>query len=121
MVELLVCLWVLFCWQCVELFDWVCVVDFEFDLFVCIVYWGGEEIIFMNCEFVLFEFLMVFLFKFVSKMVIVEYVWDQYFDLGMNVINVYVNYLWEKIDCVGWIFFIYIVCGVGYVLKEFVG
>ena len=54
----------------------------------------------------------------VSKTAIVEHVWEQHFDSGTNVVNVYVNYLREKIDRPGWPPLIHTVRGVGFAVRE---
>jgi two-component system OmpR family response regulator len=56
--------------------------------------------------------------KAVSKTAIIEHVWDQHFDSGTNVVNVYVNYLRAKIDRPGWAPLIHTVRGVGFAVKE---
>ena len=54
----------------------------------------------------------------VSKMAIVEHVWDQHFDSQTNVVNVYVNYLRKKIDLPGLKPLLRTVRGVGFALSE---
>jgi two-component system copper resistance phosphate regulon response regulator CusR len=51
-------------------------------------------------------------------MAIVEHVWDQHFDSQTNVVNVYVNYLRNKIDQPGLKPLLHTVRGVGFALKE---
>ena len=121
MVELLARLRALLRRQRAEPLDRVRVADLELDLLARPAHRGGEEITLTNREFALLELLMVSSPKPVSKTAIVEHVWDQHFDSGTNVINVYVNYLREKIDRAGWTPLIHTVRGVGYVLKESAG
>ena len=121
MVELLARLRTLLRRQRAEPLDRVRVADLELDLLARTAHRGGEEITLTNREFALLELLMVSSPKPVSKTAIVEHVWDQHFDSGTNVINVYVNYLREKIDRAGWTPLIHTVRGVGYVLKESAG
>jgi DNA-binding response OmpR family regulator len=121
MVELLARLRALLRRQRAEPLDRVRVADLELDLLARTAHRGGEEITLTNREFALLELLMVSSPKPVSKTAIVEHVWDQHFDSGTNVINVYVNYLREKIDRAGWTPLIHTVRGVGYVLKESAG
>jgi DNA-binding response OmpR family regulator len=45
-------------------------------------------------------------------------VWDQHFDSGTNVVNVYINYLREKIDRPGLSPLIQTIRGVGFALRE---
>jgi DNA-binding response OmpR family regulator len=52
----------------------------------------------------------------VSKTAIIEHVWDQHFDSGTNVVNVYVNYLRAKVDRPGLVPLIHTVRGVGFAL-----
>ncbi len=92
--------------------------DLELDLLSRTAHRGGEKIALTNREFALLELLMISAPKPVSKTAIVEHVWDQHFDSGTNVVNVYVNYLREKIDRPGWVPLIHTVRGVGFVVKE---
>lgn len=55
-------------------------------------------ILLTNREFALLEALALASPRPVSKAMLVEKVWDQYFDASTNVVNVYVNYLRKKID-----------------------
>jgi DNA-binding response OmpR family regulator len=56
--------------------------------------------------------------KVLSRKDILEEVWGVDFDLGTNVVDVYVNYLRKKIDSPYANKFIHTVIGMGYVLKE---
>lgn len=60
---------------------------------------AGQDVTLTNREFALLEILLVNSPKPVSKMAIVEHVWDQHFDSQTNVVNVYVNYLREQNRC----------------------
>lgn len=53
-----------------------------------------------------------------SRVDILEKVWDISFDLGTNVVDVYVNYLRKKIDKPPHSKLIHTMVGMGYVLKE---
>jgi DNA-binding response OmpR family regulator len=67
-----------------------------------------------------FKLLQVFLEnrnKVLSRMDIAESVWDINFDTGTNVVDVYVNYLRNKIDKLHEKKLIHTVIGVGYVLR----
>jgi DNA-binding response OmpR family regulator len=92
--------------------------DLELDLLARTALRGGEKIILTNREFALLELLMISAPKAVSKTAIIEHVWDQHFDSGTNVVNVYVNYLRAKIDRPGWAPLIHTVRGVGFAVKE---
>lgn len=56
--------------------------------------------------------------KVVSWMDIVDKVWNMYFDMGMNFIDVYINYFCKKIDCDFDIKFIYIKIGMGFIFID---
>lgn len=117
-VELLVCVEVLVC--CCDL-EMVCIKlvvgDLEMDLFVCMVNWGEEEILLQLCEFCLLEFFMKYFGQVVIWIMLLEKVWDYYFDFQMNVIDVYIFCLCFKIDKFFLCLFLYMVCGVGYCLQ----
>lgn len=72
--------------------------DLELDLVARRARRGGQNIELTNREFALLELLMQSSPRTVSKSAIVERVWDQHFDGGTNVVNVYINYLRSKID-----------------------
>lgn len=69
-------------------------------------------------EFNLLEYLMRNRGKVLSRMDILENVWGINFDLGTNVVDVYVNYLRNKIDKNYSPKLIHTVIGMGYVFKE---
>lgn len=92
--------------------------DLELDLLARTATRRGEQVALTNREFSLLEFLMISSPKPVSKTAIVEHVWEQHFDSGTNVVNVYVNYLREKIDRPGWPPLIHTVRGVGFAVRE---
>lgn len=56
--------------------------------------------------------------KVLSRVDILEEVWGIHFDMGTNVVDVYVNYLRKKIDAHADTKLIHTVIGMGYVLKE---
>jgi two-component system copper resistance phosphate regulon response regulator CusR len=118
MLELLARLRALLRRQRPELADRLRVGDLELDLLAHVATRGGERIALTNREFSLLEFLMISSPKPVSKTAIVEHVWEQHFDSGTNVVNVYVNYLREKIDRPGWPPLIHTVRGVGFAVRE---
>lgn len=92
--------------------------DLTLDLISHVACRAGLEIPLTNREFALLELLMLASPKPVSKTAMVEHVWDQHFDSGTNVVQVYINYLREKIDRNQKTSLIHTVRGVGYVLKE---
>lgn len=94
------------------------VADLEIDLRSRTVRRGEETVGLTNREFALLEVLAEASPRPVSKTTLVERVWDQHFDSGTNVLNVYVNYLRKKIDAPGRPALIHTVRGVGFVLRE---
>lgn len=93
------------------------VADLEIDLLARTARRGNTQIILTNREFALLETLAQASPRPVSKAALVERVWDQYFDPGSNVVNVYVNYLRKKIDLPGFKPLIHTLRGVGFALK----
>ena len=79
---------------------------------------GDREIELTNREFALLELLMTSSPRPVSKTAIVEHVWDQHFDSGTNVVNVYIRHLREKVEPEGEEPLIHTVRGLGFVLKK---
>jgi two-component system copper resistance phosphate regulon response regulator CusR len=118
MVELLARLRALLRRQRPELSDRLRVADLELDLIARTATRGSETIVLTNREFALLELLMSSSPRPVSRTAIIEHVWDQHFDSGTNVVNVYVNYLRAKIDRAGCTPLIQTVRGVGFAVKE---
>lgn len=56
--------------------------------------------------------------KVLSRLEMLEEVWGVNFDMGTNVVDVYVNYLRKKLDKYGTKKLIHTMIGMGYVLKE---
>lgn len=92
------------------------VADLELDLMARSVRRGTATIELTNREFALLELLAQSAPRTVSKNAIVERVWDQHFDGGTNVVNVYINYLRSKIDQPGQPSLIRTVRGIGFAL-----
>jgi DNA-binding response OmpR family regulator len=92
--------------------------NFELDLRTRSARRGGVEIVLTNREFALAEALAEASPRTVTKTSLVERVWDQHFDSGTNVLNVYVNYLRKKVDLPGMPALIHTVRGVGFALRE---
>ncbi|KAA2245407.1 response regulator transcription factor [Chitinophaga agrisoli] len=69
-------------------------------------------------EYRLLEFLMKHQRRVLSRIEILEHVWDIDFNLGTNVVDVYVNYLRKKIDKHFSSKLIHTVVGMGYVMRE---
>ncbi|GAB2774495.1 response regulator transcription factor [Rhabdobacter roseus] len=69
-------------------------------------------------EFRLLEFLLVNQSKVLTRLEILENVWDINFNLGTNVVDVYINYLRKKVDNDFMPKLIHTVYGMGYVLRQ---
>lgn len=91
--------------------------DLEQDLDAKIVRRGGKAVLLTPREFALLEFFMRHPGRVLSKTEIAEKVWDLDFDTGTNVIEVYVNYLRNKVDKGFDIKIIHTQFGQGYVLR----
>jgi DNA-binding response OmpR family regulator len=79
---------------------------------------GGKTIDLSNKEFSLLEYLLRNKDQIVTRNMIVEQVWDASFDNFTNVVDVYINYLRNKIDRDYEPHLIQTVRGVGYTLRE---
>ncbi len=78
---------------------------------------GGKSIDLSNKEFFLLEYLLRNKDQIVTRNMIVENVWDASFDNFTNVVDVYINYLRNKIDRDFEPRLIQTVRGVGYMLR----
>lgn len=94
------------------------VADLEMDLDSKIVKRGDKPVKLTAKEFNLLKYLINNKGRVVSRTDILENVWEVNFDMGTNVIDVYVNYLRNKIDKNFSPKLIHTVVGMGYVLKE---
>ena len=79
---------------------------------------AGQKIDLSAKEFALLEYLLRNAGKAVTRTSIVEHVWDMHFDTFTNVVDVYVNYLRNKIDKPFSPALIHTVRGVGYMLTD---
>jgi len=79
---------------------------------------AGEKIDLQPLEFSLLEYLMRNAGRVVSKTMIMEHVWDYYFDPQTNVVESRIYKLREKMDKDFPVKMIHTVRGVGYVFKE---
>ena len=79
---------------------------------------ANADIVLTATEYRLLEFMAKNKSKILSRIDILENVWDIDFNLGTNVVDVYVNYLRKKIDKAGAPKLIHTAIGLGYVLKE---
>jgi two-component system, OmpR family, copper resistance phosphate regulon response regulator CusR len=82
------------------------------------VYRGDKYIQLTSREFHLLEYLVENKGKVRSRIDIAEKIWEQSFDYGSNVIDVYINYLRKKIDFENEKKIIHTVIGMGYVIRE---
>lgn len=82
-----------------------------------IVMHGSEQITLTATEYRLLEYLLKNKNRVVSRVEILEHVWGIDFNLGTNVVDVYVNYLRKKIEKNADVKLINTVVGMGYMLK----
>ena len=94
------------------------VADISMNLISREVVRAGKKIELQPLEFSLLEYLMRNAGRVVSKTMIMEHVWDYYFDPQTNVVESRIYKLREKIDKGFSSKMIHTVRGVGYVLKE---
>lgn len=78
---------------------------------------AGKEIRLSSKEYNLLEYLVVNIGKVISRTELVEHIYESEFDLDSNVIDVYINYLRNKIDKGFDKPLIHTVRGAGYILK----
>ncbi len=79
---------------------------------------AGTLIELTSTEYALLEYLMLNANQVVTRTMISEHVWNDDFDSFSNVINVYINYLRNKIDSGHAKKLIHSLRGTGYILKE---
>ncbi|HEU4552145.1 MAG TPA: response regulator transcription factor [Chitinophaga sp.] len=94
------------------------IADLELDAVSKTVRRNNKPINLTATEYRLLEFLMKHQRRVLSRIEILEHVWDIDFNLGTNVVDVYVNYLRKKIDKQGSSKLIHTVVGMGYVMRE---
>lgn len=82
-----------------------------------LVTYGGEQVNLTSTEFRLLEYFLKNRNRVLSRVEILENVWGIDFNMGTNVVDVYVNYLRKKIDKDNNQKFIQTVIGMGYMLK----
>lgn len=93
------------------------IADLEIDLRTRSVKRGDHEILLTNREFALLETLAEASPRHVTKTTLIERAWDQYFDSGTNILNVYISYLRKKIDLPGMPPLLHTVRGIGFALR----
>jgi two-component system, OmpR family, copper resistance phosphate regulon response regulator CusR len=92
--------------------------DLQINLSAKTVKRNQQEIILTATEYRLLEYMAKNKSKILSRIDILENVWDIDFNLGTNVVDVYVNYLRKKIDKNADQKLIHTAVGLGYILKE---
>lgn len=92
--------------------------DLELDLNEKIARRAGKEIELTAREFNLLEYLMINKGKVVSKTELAENVWDINFDTRTNFVEVYINYIRNKVDKGFSNKLIHTVVGMGYMIKQ---
>ncbi|RYY55507.1 MAG: response regulator transcription factor [Chitinophagaceae bacterium] len=92
--------------------------DLEMNLLARTVQRNGVDISLTSTEYRLLEYLLKNKGRVVSRLDMLENVWGIDFNMGTNVVDVYVNYLRKKIDKQGPVKLIQTVIGMGYILKE---
>ena len=92
--------------------------DLVLDLVSHKVWRGKDEIMLTAKEYALLEYFMRNAGTIITRTMISEHVWDINFDTFTNVIDVYVNYLRNKIDKGQSRKLIHTIRGRGYILKE---
>lgn len=92
--------------------------DLELDQLTHKVRRRGKEILLTSKEYALLEYMMLNANQVITRTMISEHVWNEDFDSFTNIIDVYVNYLRNKIDKDFAKPLIHTIRGTGYMLKE---
>jgi two-component system, OmpR family, copper resistance phosphate regulon response regulator CusR len=92
--------------------------DLEMDLLAKTVTRAGKRITLTSREFGLLSHLLMQKGRVVSRVDILEKVWDTSFDTDTNIVDVYINFLRKKMDKPFENKLIHTVTGMGYVLRE---
>jgi two-component system, OmpR family, copper resistance phosphate regulon response regulator CusR len=79
---------------------------------------SGEEITLTSTEYRVLECLLLHKNKVLSRTDLLEKVWNIQFDMNTNIVDVYINYLRNKVDKKHTTKLIHTVIGMGYILKE---
>jgi len=93
------------------------VADLAMDTVTHTVNRAGKEIKLTSKEYALLEYFMMNVGKVLTRTMLSEHVWDYTFDTFSNVIDVYINYLRNKVDRDFEPKLIHTVRGVGYVMR----
>lgn len=91
--------------------------DLEMNVSERTVHRGEERIELSNKEFSILEYFLRNKNRLITRAVLTDHVWNINFDRGSNVIDVYINYLRNKLDCGSKRPLIHTVRGAGYILK----
>jgi two-component system copper resistance phosphate regulon response regulator CusR len=94
------------------------IADLELDPVAHKVTRASQEITLTGKEYALLEYLLRNQGRVMTETNIVEHVWDMNYELGTNVVNVYIHHLRSKIDKDFATKLIHTIRGVGYVMKE---
>ncbi|WP_026904413.1 response regulator transcription factor [Pedobacter glucosidilyticus] len=94
------------------------IADLEFDPEARSVFRNGEAINLTATEYRLLEYFIKNKKRVLSRIDILENVWDVTYDLGTNVVDVYVNYLRKKIDKNATQKLIHTKVGMGYIFND---
>ncbi|OHD11428.1 MAG: DNA-binding response regulator [Spirochaetes bacterium GWD1_27_9] len=94
------------------------VADLEMDLVTHRVYRDEKEILLSAKEYALLEYMMRNPNAIITRTMITEHVWEISYDSFTNIIDVYINYLRNKIDKDFDVKLIQTIRGRGYILKE---
>lgn len=92
--------------------------DIELNDTTKVVQRSGNSVQLTSTEFNLLKMFLSHPKRVLTRLEILEQVWGVDFDLGTNVVDVYVNYLRKKIDVNPASKLIHTVIGMGYVMKE---
>lgn len=92
--------------------------DVELNDYTKTVKRAGQSVLLTATEYRLLQYFLRNPRRVLSRLDILEHVWGLDFDLGTNVVDVYVNYLRKKMDKNHPGKLIHTVIGMGYVLKE---
>jgi two-component system, OmpR family, copper resistance phosphate regulon response regulator CusR len=94
------------------------IADLEMDVVKKTVTRAGNPINLTAREFALLQYLLRNQGRVISRVDIIEQVWETSFDTGSNVIDVYINFLRKKVDKDYSPKLIHTLVGMGYVIKE---
>lgn len=94
------------------------IADLEINMSSKTVSRSGKPVNLTATEYRLLEYLMKNQNRVLSRIQILENVWDIDFNMGTNVVDVYINYVRKKIETPNAAKLIHTVFGMGYILKE---